>query len=279
MSNDSAPSEPAPSTGPLWQPLSAQDRRVVGVLIEKAKTTPDQYPLTLNALSNGCNQKSNRDPVMNLDVEDVEASIERLRPLGAVALVHGGGRVSKCRHYMYDWLGVDKVELAVMAELLLRGPQTEGELRGRAARMEPIADLAALRPVLDSLKSKGLVVPLTPEGRGHVVTHALYPPEELARVRGRFGSSGEEPAAPREPRTTAEPQHAIPAPPTSAPPAPSPAGGTASTDVKEMVDSLQAQVRELSGQVAELKATVSDLARALDDANSELATLKRDLGT
>ena len=162
-----------------WQPISAIDRRVVGVLVEKAKTTPDGYPMSLAALRSGCNQKNNRYPLMELELEDLEESLARLRVLGAVAEVQGGGRVSRYRHYMYEWLGVEKLELAVMTELLLRGAQTEGELRGRAARMDPIDDLGALRPVLASLKEKGLVLSLTPEGRGHMVTHALYEPREL----------------------------------------------------------------------------------------------------
>ena len=182
-----------------WRPLSAIQRRVVGVLIEKAKTTPDSYPMTLNALTNGCNQKSNRSPQMDLSPEDVEQAIEELREMGAAAEVQSGGRVSKFRHYMYDWLGVDKVELAVMAELLLRGEQTIGELRGRAARMEPVADLNALRPVLDTLIQKDLVVSLTPTGRGQVVTHNLYTPERLEKLKQQYASGHSAPAA--EPST------------------------------------------------------------------------------
>jgi uncharacterized protein YceH (UPF0502 family) len=174
-------------TPPRWQPIGPIDRRVAGVLAEKAKTTPDGYPLSLNAIRTGCNQKSNRAPVMDLRAEDVEESLERLRNLGAVGMIEGYGRVTKYRHYLYEWLAVDKVELAVMTELLLRGAQTEGELRARAARMEPISDLAALRPVMASLKSKGLVIPLTPEGRGHVVTHALYHPRELETLQAQYG--------------------------------------------------------------------------------------------
>ena len=177
---------PEQDHAPRWRPLPAIDRRVLGVLVEKAKTTPDGYPMSLNALRSGCNQKNNRDPVMEVELEDIEESLARLRAAGAVAEVQGGGRVSRYRHYMYEWLGVEKLELAVMTELLLRGAQTEGELRGRAARMDPIPDLEALRPVLASLKDKGLVLSLTPEGRGHVVTHALYEPRELEKVRAQF---------------------------------------------------------------------------------------------
>src|ERR1700676_3813314 len=132
---DANASAESPALPPQWKPLSALDRRVIGVLVEKAKTTPEQYPLTLNSLVTGCNQKNNRDPQMNVQVEDVEEAIERLRAFGALVEVQGSGRVPKYRHMMYDWLGVNKVELGVMTELLLRGAQTEGELRGRAARM------------------------------------------------------------------------------------------------------------------------------------------------
>jgi len=182
-----------------WQPLTAIQRRVAGVLVEKAKTTPDAYPLTLNALTNGCNQKSNRAPHMELSSEDVERTLEELREMGAVAEVQSGGRVPKFRHYLYEWLGVDKVELAVMAELLLRGEQTIGELRGHASRMEPIPDLNALQPILESLEQKQLVVMLTPAGRGQVVTHNLYTPERLEELKSQFASGHHalEPGAPR----------------------------------------------------------------------------------
>jgi uncharacterized protein len=171
-----------------WKPLGVIDRRVAGVLAEKAKTTPDIYPMSLNAICTGCNQKSNRFPLVQFEPDEVEESLDRLREMGAVGLVEGYGRVQKYRHYLYEWLGVDKVELAVMTELLLRGDQTVGELRGRASRMEPIADLAALQHVLDSLKSKALVISLTSEGRGHVVSHALYLPREMEVLRGKYQS-------------------------------------------------------------------------------------------
>ena len=173
---------------PNWKPLNPTQRRVLGVLVEKAKTTPEQYPLSLNAVTNGCNQKNNRSPVTGLSQDQVEQAIDELRALGAVAEIQGGGRVLKYRHYMYEWLGVDKVELAVMAELLLRGEQTVGELRSHAARMEPIPDMAALRVVLQSLKGKKLVLELTPEGRGQVVSHNLYKDRELTELTARVAS-------------------------------------------------------------------------------------------
>jgi uncharacterized protein YceH (UPF0502 family) len=177
-------------------PLSPRERRVVGVLIEKQKTTPDNYPMTVAALVAGCNQRSNRDPVTNYDADDVEDTLQDLRRKGVVVRYEGTGRVERWKHLMYDWLGLrdQPVEMAVLAELLLRGPQTEGELRARASRMAPLPDLAALQDVLESLKVKGLVVPLTPPGRrrGVVVTHGLYPPDELERVRQSFVSAGDE---------------------------------------------------------------------------------------
>lgn len=191
---DESVAEPAP-----WKPIPSRQRRVLGVLIEKAKTTPDGYPMSLNALTNGCNQKSNRAPIMNLSSDDVEDALEGLRSLGAAAEIQGNSRVAKYRHYAYDWFGVKKEGIAVLAELLLRGDQTIGELRGRASRMETIASLADLKPVLADLKERGLIVELTPEGRGQVVTHALYQPEELARLKEKYKGG----AAPAEPKTSA----------------------------------------------------------------------------
>jgi uncharacterized protein YceH (UPF0502 family) len=149
----------------------------LGVLVEKAKTTPETYPLSLNALVTGCNQKSNRSPVVNLSESDVEESLASAQKKG-LAIKITGGRVDRWRHALYEAWNIDKMELAILAELLLRGPQTEGELRGRASRMEPIADLETLRAKLRTLASRKLVVYLTPEGRrGTVLTHGRESPE------------------------------------------------------------------------------------------------------
>jgi uncharacterized protein YceH (UPF0502 family) len=224
-------------------------------LVEKAKTTPDQYPLTLNALTNGCNQKSNRDPQMSLETHEVEDTLEELRGLGAVLEVVGGGRVSKYRHMMYEWMGVEKAEAAVMTELLLRGAQTLGELRGRAARMEPIADVSSLRPIVQSLIDKGLVISLTPAGRGQIVTHALYLPEELEKVKKAVGSS-----AVHTPAVTSSPAP-VSAPPTAAPSAPAPAAiaSNQSSGSSDSVQQLRHELDELKSEVARLKSEVNDL--------------------
>jgi uncharacterized protein YceH (UPF0502 family) len=182
---------------PHWPTLNPHERRVLGVLVEKAKTTPDSYPLTLNALITGCNQKSNRDPILNLGDAEVEEAVNRLKKLGLMQQISGSGRADKYRHILYDTLKVSKVELAVLAELLLRGPQTEGELRGRASRMEPIDDLDSLRAVLRGLAQRNLVAYLTPEGRrGTMVTHGFHAPGELERLRSRLEHEPPEEQAP-----------------------------------------------------------------------------------
>jgi uncharacterized protein YceH (UPF0502 family) len=166
-----------------WPVLTPNERRVLGVLVEKAKTTPDVYPLSLNSLVTGSNQKSNREPLMNLSDLDVEETLDSAQKKGLVVKVTGG-RVERWRHVLYEVWQVGKVELAILAELLLRGPQTEGELRGRASRMEPIDDLESLRNTLKPLAERRLVVYLTPEGRrGTIVTHGFHSAEELEQLR------------------------------------------------------------------------------------------------
>jgi uncharacterized protein YceH (UPF0502 family) len=262
-----------------WQPIGPTERRVLGVLIEKAKTTPDAYPLSLNALKNGCNQKSNRFPRMELDEADVEDSIERLREIGAAVVIQGGARVDKYRHLAYDWLGVDKVEIAVMAELLLRGAQTLGELRGRAARMEPIPGLAELRPILDRLVAKGLVDYLTPPGRGAVVTHSLYSERELEKIRREYGrseSGREEPATEREPPPPRElDQHpATPRPPASTA---APAEPSDREAIESELAALRAELTVLKGEWAQMaeetREAIAGLRRDLEDLNRSLGNL------
>ena len=246
---------------PKWQPLTAIQRRVLGVLVEKAKTTPDGYPLSLNALVSGCKQKSNRSPQMNPAPDDVEEALDQLRALGAIGEVHGGGRVIKYRHYMKDWLGVSGTELAVMAELMLRGAQTVGELRGRAARMASgqLSDIGALRPVLQSLIDTGLVISLTSEGRGQIVSHALYQPNELEKVR-RLAGNSESAAAPvaRSSGAATPGSPSVPSSP-AVPVTESPPAVAAST----MQD--HSEVEQLRGEVSQLRAEIARLAKEVED--------------
>lgn len=256
MTDPSAEVPASPPPQHRWQPLSSIDRRVVGVLAEKAKTTPDIYPMSLNAIVTGCNQKSNRWPLVQYEPDEVEESLDRLRQVGAVGLVEGYGRVQKYRHYLYEWLGVDKVEIAVMTELLLRGDQTLGELRARAARMEPIADLAALLPIVESLKTKGLVIAITPEGRGHVVTHALYKPRELEAIRAKYQEQG---------RADSRPE------PVSPRAAVRDSGGGRS-------EALPGELAELRAQVAQLRADLDEVRDSHQRLADEVRGLKEALG-
>jgi len=135
--------------------LTAHESRILGVLIEKAQTTPAQYPLTLNALVTGANQKSNRDPVIELGEEQVLAALDGLRSKTLVREVMlSGSRVEKYRHVARETLEVSTTELVVLAELLLRGPQTVGELRGRASRMHPLESLEVVTNVLEHLQQR-----------------------------------------------------------------------------------------------------------------------------
>jgi len=170
-----------------WQPIPPHERRVLGVLIEKQKTskTADAYPMTLNSIVVGCNQKSNRDPVYDLDDDAVEEALDALQKKGVVVKMTGS-RADRWRHQLYELWRVTKVEMAVMAELLLRGPQSEGDLRGRASRMEDIADLDELRGLLKTLIERKLVVSVSGAGtRGAVVTHGFHAADELAAAAAR----------------------------------------------------------------------------------------------
>lgn len=197
--------EHSPTASEDWPVLSPLDRRVLGVLIEKQKTSksPDAYPMSVNAITTGCNQKSNRDPVMNLDEDDVEMTLVRLQGGGWVSKVTGG-RVDRWRHLLYENWKVGKVELAILAELLLRGPQTEGDLRTRVCRMEDVPELDLLRSLLKPLADRRLIVYLTPaERRGAVLTHGFHTAEELEAAQSSFGNNPVEAVAPT--RTSVSP--------------------------------------------------------------------------
>ena len=233
MSMETSPASPPPA-------LTPQERRVLGVLVEKQKTTPEYYPMTVAAIVTGSNQKSNRDPVVNYEAEDVEDTLDGLRRRGAVLMVEGVGRTTKWKHNLYEWLDLKgkAVEMAVVAELLLRGPQTEGDLRARASRMDAIADLPTLQTILQGLANRGLVVFLTPAGqrRGVVVTHGLYPPGEFERVRAAHAHGPAE----------------------SVPEAVSPAMRRG-----DEIESLRAELSELRGRVEELEREIGSLRDAL----------------
>lgn len=225
----------APPAGPeAWSPLGVLERRALGVLIEKQKTSksPDAYPMSLNAITTGCNQKSNREPVLNLDEDEVEETLSRLQGGGYVSKITGG-RVDRWRHLVYENWRVGRVELALLAELLLRGPQTEGDLRTRVGRMDEVADLDLLRTLLKPLADRGLVVYLTPpERRGAVLSHGFHTPEELAAARSAFaGGAIELPVTPRAAAPTVDQLKPI----------------------YDEIEKLRGEIGELRGQVATLR--------------------------
>jgi uncharacterized protein YceH (UPF0502 family) len=139
--------------------LSPLEARVIGCLIEKQITTPDHYPLSLNALVNACNQKSNRDPLMEVDEPTIQASVDQLARKHFVVEKSGfGSRVPKYQHRFcnteYGTLKLTAQELAIVCELLVRGPQTPGELRTRASRMAAFSEVGQVEAALESLRSR-----------------------------------------------------------------------------------------------------------------------------
>ena len=131
--------------------LEAHEVRVLGALIEKEATTPEYYPLSLNALVNACNQKSNRDPVVDYDEDTVLDAIERLRAKRFAFIITGSGRVHKYSQRISETLNLGRRELAALCTLLLRGPQTLGEIKDRSERMYAFADLSEAERVLEKL--------------------------------------------------------------------------------------------------------------------------------
>jgi uncharacterized protein YceH (UPF0502 family) len=133
--------------------------RVVACLVEKQRTTPDVYPLSLNALRLACNQSTNRDPVVDYDEATVSEALRRTALRGWTRLASGASsRARKYRHLLGEALDVDGGELAVLSVLMLRGPQTPGELKQRTERLEGFADLAAVQEVLERLIGRGFVI-------------------------------------------------------------------------------------------------------------------------
>jgi uncharacterized protein YceH (UPF0502 family) len=162
------------------RPLSALEARVLGVLVEKERTVPDSYPLSLNALVAGCNQKTSRAPLMEVGDAEVQAALDELRGLSLV-VESSGGRVMRYAHNLPRVLGVPTEAAALVATLMLRGPQTPGELRINAERLHRFADLSSLEAYLAELAARSagaLVVELSraPGARENRWMHLLCGP-------------------------------------------------------------------------------------------------------
>jgi hypothetical protein len=141
--------------------LTAPEIRVLGCLLEKQRTTPDAYPLSLNSLRLACNQSTNRDPVVDYDDHAIREALHRLERRGLVRLASGAGsRAAKYRHLLAEALPMDAAEQALICVLMLRGPQTPGELKQRGERMHAFPELPDVHDALDRLGERGLVVRL-----------------------------------------------------------------------------------------------------------------------
>src|SRR3984957_17258928 len=135
--------------------LTAAQARVLGALVEKEITTPEYYPLSLNALINACNQRSSREPVMDLDEEEVRLALRRLEEQGLAGRARGAdGRVTKYEHWLGEAFNFTRAETALICVLLLRGPQTPGELRGRTERIHTFDELSDVLSGLEKLMSR-----------------------------------------------------------------------------------------------------------------------------
>lgn len=214
--------------------FTALEARVIGSLIEKAITTPDQYPLSLNALTNACNQKSNRDPVLELDERTVQETLDALTKKHLVLERSGfGSRVPKYQHRFcntgFGTLEFSAQETAILCELLLRGPQTPGELRGRASRMAPITEVGEVEAALARLASR--------EDGPFVVRLAREPGRRDSRYAHLLSGSVEGAAEGLEQHVATE----------------APAAATPRADTK----SLQERVAQLEQRVAQLEQALS----------------------
>ncbi|MFT5050445.1 MAG: hypothetical protein ACI8QZ_001847 [Chlamydiales bacterium] len=192
--------------------LNPHEARVIGVLIEKAFTTPDQYPLSLHAATTGSNQKSNRNPVMFFTEAEVDVTLQGLRMKHiAGSVTPAGSRVEKWTHSARQHFGLDDQGLAVLAELLLRGPQTQGELRTRANRMSTIDSLEVLASVTSRLIEQGYVQKLAPLSGSRAGRLGQTLAARLALEDGP--EPGEAAARAHESSAPSTPASAAPAPP------------------------------------------------------------------
>jgi uncharacterized protein YceH (UPF0502 family) len=173
----------------------AVELRILGCMIEKQRTTPDIYPLSLNALRLACNQSTNRDPVVDYDEDTLRGGIQRLVHRGWARLASGpGSRAVKYRHLLDDALSLDDAELALLGVLMLRGAQTPGELKARTDRLHPFASLAEIHETLDRLVQRELVARLP-----------RRPGQKEERYLQLLGGDEAETAAPAAPMPTAAP--------------------------------------------------------------------------
>ncbi|MFZ0744734.1 MAG: YceH family protein [Terracidiphilus sp.] len=208
--------------------LTAAQSRVLGALVEKEVTTPDYYPLSLNALLNACNQRSNREPVMDLDEDDVRQALHGLEDLGVAGRARSAdGRVTKYEHWLGEAFNFSRAETALLCVLLLRGPQTPGELRGRTERLhrfDEITDvLAGLQKLMEREPPLAALLPRQPGTKEARYAHLLSGEVEIA------------------------------------PASSSPIGAGNSSEQEQRIERLETTVTELRGEVAALRQKIDSL--------------------
>jgi uncharacterized protein len=215
----------------------AVEIRVVACLVEKQRTTPDAYPLSLNALRLACNQSTNRDPVVDYDEATVSEALRRLALRGWTRLASGAGsRARKYRHLLPEALGVEDDELALLAVLMLRGPQTPGELKQRSERLHSFTDLAAVQGTLERLLERELVI-----------RHPRRPGQKEERYEQVLDGAGEEVSAAAE---TVEPAMSADLAAPREEPLTSPED--------DRLDRLERELAELRAQVASLREALGE---------------------
>jgi uncharacterized protein YceH (UPF0502 family) len=245
--------------------LSAPEIRVLGCLLEKQRTTPDAYPLSLNALRLACNQATNRDPVTEYDEAVIRDALHRLSRRRWARLTSGAGsRAPKYRHLLDEALGLPEDELAVLCVLMLRGPQTPGELKQRTERLHPLADLSAVLDALERLIGRDLAerLPRRPGQKEERYTHLLGDDEAQATAPAAPGAPAPADAdfddAPAQAAASAA--ASVPAAPSDASPVTAPAAGPPPDP----------RVARLEDEVAALRADLAALRTSLDALRADL---------
>jgi uncharacterized protein YceH (UPF0502 family) len=226
---------------PLLQPivLTAAQARVLGALVEKEITTPEYYPLSLNALINACNQRSSREPVMDLDEEEVRLALRRLEEQSLAGRARGAdGRVTKYEHWLGEAFNFTRAETALICVLLLRGPQTPGELRGRTDRLHRFDEigevLAGLQKLMEREPALVAVLPRQPGTKESRYAHLLSGPvESIAAAESAVATRALAQYAPRE--ASDDPAH------------------------ESRIAQLEATVVELRQEITALRAKIDDL--------------------
>jgi uncharacterized protein YceH (UPF0502 family) len=236
----------APCLRCLVVDLTAPEIRVLGCLLEKQRTTPEAYPLSLNALRLACNQSTNRDPVVDYDEATIRDALHRLSRRRWTRLASGpGSRAPKYRHLLDEALGLPQDEVAVLCVLMLRGAQTPGELKQRTERLHPLADLGAVQATLERLIDRELAARLD-----------RRPGQKEERYTHLLGEDAQD--APVAPVAAAAPAPADPV--AAATPAVAPLGARADSAAPDpRIDRLEAELAALRGEVGELRGALDAL--------------------